>query len=176
MTLSTDIIVGFPGETEADFQATLDMVREIGFTSLFAFKYSQRPFTPALKLPDDVTEEEKSERLARLFEVAEALTRAYLETLVGTSQSVLVEGPSKASAKEGRAFVEGRTLHNAIVHVEAPAGLSLVGEVVDVTVARANKHSLFGDLTEACRARLSARAPLARTAPVEKRRRALPLL
>lgn len=176
MTLSTDIIVGFPGETEADFQATLDMVREIGFTSLFAFKYSQRPFTPALKLPDDVSEEEKSERLARLFEVAEAQTRAYLETLVGTTQSVLVEGPSKASAKEGRAFVEGRTLHNAIVHVEALPGLTPIGEVVEVTISRANKHSLFGELTEACRTVLASRAPLARPAPAEKRRRALPLL
>ena len=76
LTLSTDVIVGFCGETDDDFEATLSLVREIGFTSLFGFKYSPRPHTPALRLADDVPEAKKSERLARLFETSEALTRA----------------------------------------------------------------------------------------------------
>jgi tRNA-2-methylthio-N6-dimethylallyladenosine synthase len=144
MTLSTDVIVGFPGETKDDFAETLSLVAEVGFTSLFGFKYSPRPFTPAKKLADDVPEEEKSERLARLFELSETQTRAHLATLVGTKQRVLVEGPSKA---EGH--FEGRTERNEIVHVADVPGRELVGEVVEVDVLRANKHSLFGVPTDA---------------------------
>ena len=106
MTLSTDVIVGFSGETDDDFELTLSLVREVGFTSLFGFKYSPRPLTPALKLPDDVPEATKSERLARLFELAEGQTRAHLATLVGTRQQVLVEGASKSG---GRAWKGGRS-------------------------------------------------------------------
>src|SRR5262249_9120482 len=69
MTISTDIIVGFPGETDADYEATLSLIREVGFTQVYAFKFSPRPLTPALKLADDVPEEVKSERLSQLFEV-----------------------------------------------------------------------------------------------------------
>ncbi len=166
MTLSTDIIVGFPGETEQDFEATLDLVREVGFVGLFGFKYSPRPFTPALKLGDDVTEETKSERLARLFEVAESQTRAHLATLVGTTQRVLVEGPSKAAE-----LVEGRTERNEIVHVEV-AGASLdalTGEILEVEILRANKHSLFARPTAPLALAPSGARPL-------PRRRALPLL
>ena len=123
MTLSTDVIVGFPGETDADFEA--DARRSCatsGFVGLFGFKYSPRPFTPALKLADDVPEEAKAERLARLFEVAESQTRAHLATLVGTRQRVLVEGASKAQGK-----VTGRTERNEIVHLDVPEGRDLVG-------------------------------------------------
>jgi tRNA-2-methylthio-N6-dimethylallyladenosine synthase len=137
LTLSTDVIVGFPGETEDDFAQTLSLVREVGFVSLFGFKYSPRPYTPALRLKDDVAEEVKSERLARLFEVVEAQGAAHLASLVGTRQKVLVEGASKA----GRS-VQGRTERNEIVHVDGPA--ALVGRVVEVEVTRANKHSLLG--------------------------------
>ena len=150
MTMSTDVIVGFSGETDADFEATLTLVREVGFTSLFGFKYSLRPQTPAQKLPDDVPEAVKSERLARLFEVAESQGRAHLERLVGTRQRVRVEGPSKS----GRARAEGRTERNEIVHVDAPEGFALYGEVVEVDVVRANKHSLEAALTDASRASL----------------------
>jgi tRNA-2-methylthio-N6-dimethylallyladenosine synthase len=145
LTLSTDVIVGFPGETEDDFTQTLSLIREVGFVSLFAFKYSPRPYTPALRLGDDVSEEVKSERLARLFETADALGAAHLASLVGTTQRVLVEGASKnehGDLSQGR--VQGRTERNEIVHVDAgpAAGASLVGEVVEVEVMRANKHSL----------------------------------
>jgi tRNA-2-methylthio-N6-dimethylallyladenosine synthase len=169
MTISTDVIVGFPGETAEEFEATLDLVRDIGFTGVFGFKYSQRPFTPALKLVDDVPEQEKSERLARLFEVAESQIRAHLATLVGTRQSVLVEGPSKGGAN----LVEGRTDKNEIVHVEAPHGRAIVGEVVEVEVERANKHSLVATLTPDAVSKLPA---LADAPPfASRRRRALPL-
>jgi tRNA-2-methylthio-N6-dimethylallyladenosine synthase len=149
LTLSTDVIVGFPGETEADFGETLALVGEIGFVSLFGFKYSPRPHTPALRLGDDVTEETKSERLARLFEVAELQGRAHLASLVGTRQRVLVEGPSKSEKGDrssGR--VQGRTERNEIVHLEAPDGARLVGEIVTVEVVQANKHSLGAVLAE----------------------------
>ncbi len=169
MTLSTDIIVGFPGETDAEFAATLDLVREIGFVGVFGFKYSPRPFTPALKLADDVSEEAKSERLARLFEVSEAQIRAHLATLVGTRQRVLVEGPSKA----GAALVEGRTQRNEIVHLEAPEGRAVIGALVEVDLVRANKHSLVGTLTPDAIAALPPAGGHQAYGP--RRRRALPL-
>jgi tRNA-2-methylthio-N6-dimethylallyladenosine synthase len=149
LTLSTDIIVGFPGETREDFDATLSLVREVGFVSLFGFKFSPRPGTPALKLADDVPEEEKSERLTELFEVAEELGRAHLASLVGTRQKVLVEGPSKASLPAGAApRFSGRTERNEIVHLEGAPGRGLVGSIVEVEVTRAFKHSLEGTLTD----------------------------
>jgi tRNA-2-methylthio-N6-dimethylallyladenosine synthase len=148
LTLSTDIIVGFPGETEEDFTQTLSLVREVGFVSLFGFKYSPRPHTPALRMGDDIPESVKSERLARLFETAEALAAAHLAKLVGTQQKVLIEGPSKTDqgCRSGGRTVQGRTERNEIVHVQAdPAALlALVGRIVDVDVLRANKHSLGG--------------------------------
>jgi tRNA-2-methylthio-N6-dimethylallyladenosine synthase len=143
LTLSTDIIVGFPGETETDFEQTLSLVREVGFVSLYGFKYSPRPYTPALKLGDDVPEAVKAERLARLFEVAAELSTAHLASLVGTRQLVLVEGPSKSEKGDvSRGRVQGRTERSEIVHVETPNAAALVGEVVEVDIVRANKHSL----------------------------------
>jgi tRNA-2-methylthio-N6-dimethylallyladenosine synthase len=143
LTLSTDVIVGFPGETEDDFEQTLSLIREVGFVSLYGFKYSPRPHTPALRLGDDVPEIVKSERLARLFDAADTLSRAHLESLVGTKQKVLVEGPSKSERGDlSRGRVQGRTERSEIVHIEAPDGASLVGEVVEVDITRANKHSL----------------------------------
>ena len=174
MTLSTDIIVGFPGETEEDFAATLDLVRDIGFVGLFGFKYSQRPFTPALKLADDVTEDVKSERLARLFETAEAQTRAHLATLVGTTQSVLVEGASKAEGK-----LTGRTARNEIVHFDAPGreheDHEAIGALVDVTITEAFKHSLAGAIDEASLRSLP-RKNNGAPRPLRRPRRALPLV
>ncbi|MEZ4409088.1 MAG: tRNA (N6-isopentenyl adenosine(37)-C2)-methylthiotransferase MiaB [Polyangiales bacterium] len=138
-TLSTDVIVGFPGETRDEFEETLSLVREAGFVGLFGFKYSPRPYTPALKLKDDVPEAEKQSRLEALFELSEAQTRAHLATLVGTRHDVLVEGPSRP----GAATVVGRTRGNEIVHVPAGEG-AVAGAVVTVEVTRANKHSLEG--------------------------------
>ncbi len=161
LTLSTDIIVGFPGETEADFEETLSLVREVGFVSLFGFMFSPRPHTPALRLVDDVPEAEKSQRLARLFEVSEQLGRAHLASLVGSQQKVLLEGPSKASA--GPPSLTGRTVRNEIVHIEAPEGRMATGALVAVDILRGYKHSLLGRITDAARDALPhlARAPAA---------------
>jgi len=173
LTLSTDVIVGFPGETEDDFAQTLSLVREVGFVSLFGFKYSPRPYTPALRLKDDVPEEVKSERLARLFEVSESIGASHLASLVGTRQTVLVEGASKSERGDlSRDRVQGRTERNEIVHVEAPAAAALVGALVDVDVVRANRHSLTGALVEPVDGRLAPAPPGEGAAG----RRALPLV
>lgn len=134
MTLSTDVIVGFPGETREDFARTLELVQELGFVGVYGFKYSPRPFTPALKLEDDVDEAEKTARLAQLFEVSERLQSEHLLRLVGATEHVLVEGSG------GRGGYTGRTARNEIVHFSASRDPT--GELVEVTIARALKHSL----------------------------------
>ena len=144
-TLSTDVIVGFPGETDDDFEETLSLVREVGYQGLFGFKYSPRPHTPSLRLGDDVPEAVKAQRLAALFEVSEALLQAHLESLLGTRQQVLVEGASKA----GPTQVTGRTERNEIVHLDHPAAGACIGRVVDVYIRRAFRHSLEGELVVA---------------------------
>jgi len=166
LTLSTDIIVGFCGETDEDFQETLDLVRAMGFAGLFGFKYSRRPYTPAQKLGDDVPEKTKSVRLASLFALAEELQREKLEALVGSTERVLVEGESKA----GSSKVTGRTERNEIVHIADEDGASLVGQIVEVKIVRAFKHSLEGEITAQAQA---ARRPGVAVRPV---RRALPLV
>ncbi len=139
LTITTDIIVGFPGETAEDFDATLSLVREVGFAGVFGFKYSPRPYTPALKLQDDVSEEEKQQRLLALFDVSEALLREHLGTMVGTRQRVLLEGPSRP----GSAQWVGRTHRNEIVHAMPIEGCG-AGTLAIIEVTRAHKHSLEG--------------------------------
>jgi tRNA-2-methylthio-N6-dimethylallyladenosine synthase len=164
LTLSTDIIVGFPGETADDFEATLELVRRIRFAGVFGFKYSVRPYTPALRLEDDVPESEKATRLATLFAVADAERRLLLERLVGTRASVLVEGRGR-----GNAFT-GRTERNDIVHLEAEGDPT--GSIVDVTIVRAFKNSLEGVPVDAA---VGAEPPMkGRLAAAE--RRVLPLV
>src|SRR5260221_10515783 len=148
LTLTTDIIVGFSGETDDDFAETLDLVRRVGFPGLFGFKSSPRPYTPALKLDDDVPDSTKGERLCALFALSEELLQRHLVSLVGTSQVVLVEGQSKT----GSGRVTGRTVRNEIVHLDDDPAASLVGELVDVRIVRAFKHSLKGEPTESFRA------------------------
>lgn len=139
LTLSTDLIVGFPGETDEDFAETLSLVREAEFVSAFVFKYSPRPYTPALKLGDDVPEEVKDERIQALLAQCEAQQRAHLATLVGTTQEVLVEGKSP----KGERFT-GRTGRHEIVHIAAPEGVDPTGQLVKVEIETALKHSLLG--------------------------------
>lgn len=165
LTLSTDVIVGFPGETDDDFEQTLSLVAEVGFVALFGFKYSPRPGTPALRLGDDVREEVKSERLARLFERVEAQGARHLASLVGTTQHVLVEGASKSDERQaspGR--VQGRTERSEIVHIEASGAMGLVGQIVEVEIVRAHRHSLGAVLT--------GQAPV----PTRQPRRGLPVV
>jgi tRNA-2-methylthio-N6-dimethylallyladenosine synthase len=139
-TLSTDIIVGFPGETEQDFADTLSLVREVGFVSVFAFKYSPRPHTPALRLGDTVPEEVKSERLARLFELVDEQQTRHLTGLVGKTARVLIEGRSKTHPDR----VSGRSERHEIVHIDAPPELEPSGQLVDVRISEAYKRSLVG--------------------------------
>ncbi len=145
MTLSTDIIVGFPGETEEDFAQTLSLVEEVGFVSAFCFKYSERPYTPALRLGPMVDEAEKDERLRRLFSVIDRLQSAHLGQLVGSQQTVLVEGPSPGQhgGPDAKRWV-GRTERNEIVHVEASSDADLTASMVDVTILEAYRRSLLG--------------------------------
>lgn len=144
MTLSTDVIVGFPGETDEEALATVELIREMGFIGVFGFKYSQRPYTPAVKLIDDISEDEKGRRLARIFETSEALIQQHLLTLVDSTLRVLVEGASKTQDT----LLSGRSERNEIVHFTNSTPFDLVGQLVDVHIERANKHSLAGTLIE----------------------------
>lgn len=139
LTLSTDIIVGFPGETEEDFEETLALVRKAGFVAAFGFMYSPRPHTPALALGDDVPDEVKSDRLARLFALVAEQQQAHLDSLVGSEADVLIEGPSRGDSEDR---FSGRSFRNEIVHVSVPKGVDPTGHVVRVRIDRANKHSL----------------------------------
>jgi tRNA-2-methylthio-N6-dimethylallyladenosine synthase len=139
VTLSTDLIVGFPGETDEDFEQTLSLVREAGFCAAFAFKYSPRPHTPALRLGDDVTEDVKDARLQALLSQVEAQQSAHLASLVGTSTTVLVEGPSRTAGR-----FAGRSERHEIVHVLAPERSDPTGQLLRCEIESALGHSLLG--------------------------------
>jgi tRNA-2-methylthio-N6-dimethylallyladenosine synthase len=140
VSISSDFIVGFPGETEADFARTLALVDEIGFDTSFSFVYSRRPGTPAADLPDDTPAEEKLERLQRLQAALGASAGRIGATMLGTVQPILVEGPSKKDAAE----LTGRTGNNRIVNLAGPA--SLIGRIADVRITQVLPHSLRGEL------------------------------
>jgi tRNA-2-methylthio-N6-dimethylallyladenosine synthase len=171
LTLSTDFIVGFPGETESDLEETLSLVREVGFSAAFAFKYSPRPHTPALKLDDDVTEDEKDARLARLFEVVAEGQTAHLQSLAGARVEVLVEGPGKGAPGRYR----GRSERHEIVHVDVPPDRDPTGLVLPVRIEQANAHSLLGRV-EADVLALPLRVERAPVAPKMRSLRKLPML
>ncbi len=141
ISLSSDFIVGFPGETERDFEATLALVRQVGFDQSFSFIYSRRPGTPAAALPDEVSHEVKLERLARLQAQLETQAHAISEAMVGTRQRVLIERPAKRNARE----LAGRTANNRWVNFAGPA--SLINHFADVEVTAALAHSLRGRLS-----------------------------
>ena len=138
--LTSDFIVGFPGETEKEFEATLELVDEVGFDNSFSFIYSRRPGTPAAELPDDTPQEVKLARLARLQERIDAQERRIGECMVGTRQRILVEGASRKDAAE----LAGRTGNNRVVNFQGPR--KLVGQFVEVTVTAARRHSLRGEV------------------------------
>jgi tRNA-2-methylthio-N6-dimethylallyladenosine synthase len=140
ITVSTDLIVGFPGETERDFQQTLDLTAEVGFDQSYSFIYSRRPGTPAASLPDDVPDSVKSERLARLQALLDSQSRAISRGMVGTVQRVLVVRPSKRDARQ----MAGRTENNRWVNFDADA--QLINRFVDVEVTEALNNSLRGRL------------------------------
>src|SRR6266513_1921618 len=138
--ISSDFIVGFPGETEQDFEATLRLVDEVGFDSSFSFIYSRRPGTPAAELPDDTPQEVKCARLARLQRKIDAHAGRIGESMVGTRQCILVEGASRRDAGE----LSGRAADNRVVNFRGPR--QLIGQFVEVTVTAAMAHSLRGEV------------------------------
>lgn len=138
ITISSDFIVGFPGETDQDFEATMKLIEEVGFDHSFSFIYSARPGTPAAELPDDVPAEAKKERLARLQARINNQAQAISEAMVGTVQRILVEGPSRKDPAQ----LSGRTENNRVVNFDGPA--DLVGHFVDVEITAALPNSLRG--------------------------------
>jgi tRNA-2-methylthio-N6-dimethylallyladenosine synthase len=138
--ISTDIIVGFPGETDADFTATMNLVGEIGFDQSFTFLYSRRPGTPAAALADEVPQEVKQQRLFLLQQRLNAQARAISESMVGSTQRVLVERPSKRNSRQ----LAGRTDNNRWVNFDGSQ--ALINRFVDVTITEAMPNSLRGRL------------------------------
>jgi tRNA-2-methylthio-N6-dimethylallyladenosine synthase len=143
ISVTSDFIVGFPGETERDFEATLRLVRELDIDQSFSFLYSRRPGTPAASLPDDTTPEEKQSRLVRLQVLLDEQSRARSRAMVGSVQRVLVARPSRRDANE----LAGRTEDNRWVNFPGPAGL--VGRFADVEVTEARPNSLRGRIVAA---------------------------
>jgi tRNA-2-methylthio-N6-dimethylallyladenosine synthase len=150
ISISTDLIVGFPGESERDFEATIRLVEEAGLDQSYSFVYSARPGTPAATLPDEVHPELKQQRLARLQALLDAQSLALSQAMVGSVQRVLVQRPAKRNEQE----LAGRTENNRWVNFEGPA--SLLQRFVDVLVTEARPHSLRGRLLQP--ARIAARA------------------
>ncbi|MFZ9507237.1 MAG: tRNA (N6-isopentenyl adenosine(37)-C2)-methylthiotransferase MiaB [Burkholderiaceae bacterium] len=138
--LSSDFIVGFPGETEADFAQTMRLIEDIGFDASFSFVFSARPGTPAADLPDDTAQAVKLERLQRLQAQIDTQARAISAAMVGSVQRVLVEGRAKKDATE----LSGRTSNNRIVNFPGPD--RLLGQFVDIRITTAFPHSLRGDV------------------------------
>ncbi len=141
ISISSDFIVGFPGETEDDFAKTMALVEDIGFDSSFSFVYSRRPGTPAADLHDDTPAGIKLQRLQTLQAAINRHAASISDAMVGTTQPVLVEGPSKRDAGE----LMGRTANHRIVNFAGPA--TLVGNMVNVEIAAAFPHSLRGRYT-----------------------------
>jgi tRNA-2-methylthio-N6-dimethylallyladenosine synthase len=149
ISVSSDFIVGFPGESEKDFDATLKLIDDVGFDQSFSFIYSRRPGTPAASLPDDVTHEEKQRRLERLQARVEDHARTISRSMVGTMQRVLTERPSKKNPRQ----LAGRTENNRWVNFDGPE--ALMHRFADVLITEALPNSLRG--------RLIAHDPIART-------------
>ena len=146
ISLTTDLIVGFPGETEEDFQQTLDMVERVGFESSFSFKYSDRPGVAAVNMEPKVPAEEASERLQRLQTLQNNITRKCLKNLVGARTDAFIEGLSRM--QDGNAVSwKGRDPAGRIVNVSMAETAGLTGMMVPVKIVEAKKHSLVGERT-----------------------------
>ncbi|MGH7339625.1 MAG: MiaB/RimO family radical SAM methylthiotransferase, partial [Candidatus Rokuibacteriota bacterium] len=148
VALSTDMIVGFPGETAGDFEQTLSLVEAVGYHSMFSFKYSVRPNTLASKrMPDDVSEAEKTARIVALQSLQRGIQTRLHERAVGTTVEVLVDAASRRRGGE----ISGRTTGNTVVNFPAPdgrcddAGAKWIGRTIPVTIRRGGPHSLWGD-------------------------------
>ena len=138
--ITSDFIVGFPGETERDFEATMKLIDDVGFDVGFSYVYSPRPGTPAAELRDDTPPEEKSARLARLQARIDELEQQVNQSMLGTVQRVLVEGVSKKDAQE----LAGRTDNNRVVNFCGSPGM--IGRFVDVKITQVVRHTLRGEV------------------------------
>ena len=141
ISISSDFIIGFPGETDADFKATMDLVTEIGFDTSYSFIYSKRPGTPAAFLEDDVSLETKKKRLKVLQSRIIAHAANISAGMVGSRQKILVSGKSKKSPKE----LSGRTENNRVVNF-ASENESLIGKIISIKIVEARPNSLRGEL------------------------------
>jgi tRNA-2-methylthio-N6-dimethylallyladenosine synthase len=139
IAITTDIIVGFPGETEEDFQQSIDTVERLQFDNAFVFRYSKRKDTPAAEMDGQLPETVKEERNQRLLEVVNRIAVAKNAALVGTRQQILCEGPSKTNA----ARLTGRTTHNKVVIFDGDAD-RLIGQMLDIQIEESGGFSLFG--------------------------------
>jgi tRNA-2-methylthio-N6-dimethylallyladenosine synthase len=154
IALSTDLIVGFPGETEEDFAQTVDVVERVGYDNAFVFRYSRRPGTPAAEMPDQIADEVKARRNAALLEATVRVAAERSRRLVGRVMPVLVDGVSRKNPREAA----GRTRCNRVVNVDTE-GRELLGRVVPVRITQALPHSLRGALADReARARVPAPA------------------
>ncbi len=142
ITVSSDFIVGFPGETEEDFQATMDLVRDLQIDQSFSFVYSARPGTPAADLEDPISKQTKLAWLARLQDLLNAQGQAHSQAMVASVQTVLVEGPSKRTPEE----LCGRTANHRIVNFSGDH--ALIGSMVAMRITEAFPHSLRGEIVE----------------------------
>ena len=142
ITVSSDFIVGFPGETEEDFQATMDLVRDLQIDQSFSFVYSARPGTPAADLEDPISKQTKLAWLARLQDLLNAQGQAHSQAMVASVQTVLVEGPSKRNPEE----LCGRTANHRIVNFSGDH--ALIGSMVAMRITEAFPHSLRGEIVE----------------------------
>jgi tRNA-2-methylthio-N6-dimethylallyladenosine synthase len=152
ISMSSDFIVGFPGETEEDFGKMMKLIEDVGYDSSFSFVFSKRPGTPAANLADDTPQEVKLKRLQHLQATIEDNVRRISASRAGTVQRILVEGASRNSGKAGKAGsganeLMGRTECNRIVNFDGgPNAARLVGQMLDVRITEALPHSLRGDL------------------------------
>ncbi|MFT5587864.1 MAG: tRNA-2-methylthio-N6-dimethylallyladenosine synthase [Bradyrhizobium sp.] len=163
IAISSDFIVGFPGETDADFEAMMKLIDDIGYDNSFSFIFSPRPGTPAATLEDETPHAVKLARLQRLQAVIDANTRRYSEAMVGQVVRVLVEGPSKKDAGD----LQGRAENNRVVNFAAgAAGASLIGQLLDLTITHSFGYSLRGELivTDAAHTASLLQTPHQRTA------------
>jgi len=148
LALTTDLIVGFPGETEDDFALTLEMLDLVGFDSAFSFKYSDRPGVRAAGMHPKVPEEIKAARLEELQQLQSKWTRIKLAQRVGRTESVLMEDTSKKKGPEGTESWSGRDPGGRVVHLPLPPGQDYARQLLRVKIVRAHKHSLTGEVIQ----------------------------
>jgi len=143
ISISSDFIVGFPGETDADFEAMMKLIKDVGYDNSYSFIFSPRPGTPAANLEDDTPHEIKLQRLQKLQAVIDQNTRRYSNKMIGTVQRILVEGPSKKDENE----LQGRTENNRVVNfASGEQGNSLIGQMVDVNITQSHAYTLRGEI------------------------------